>query len=382
MRRRTARNDTATRSRTGSLPRVRAHLAETRAETATPEPAREMLSHRLMSSRDTQISQTHGMGLAHQTVLVFDRHAHVRTTLSSLLTEAGHRVVAVDTLEAARNAMERALPAVALITVGAERDGEPHSALRTLQDAFPNAETSYIALLGTGNGLLSALALASGASDCVAHDVEPFEILARVRNQIRILERMDRLATMIHTDELTGLLNRRGLNAELDKSIARARRSAQQLSLLLIDLDRFKEVNDTLGHACGDLVLKKVARVLSRCARTGDAVGRLGGDEFVMVLPEADRMGAARVAARIEQALGELVVASSAASISASIGVLTHLPSDRDGNRDALLAEADRIMYAKKRDRRAARSSAPTVSLPTDELAFNDLRAAAGGERR
>jgi diguanylate cyclase (GGDEF)-like protein len=147
---------------------------------------------------------------------------------------------------------------------------------------------------------------------------------------------------------LTGLANRRAFNAELGRQLARERRYGGECSLLLIDLDGFKEVNDTLGHAVGDLVLEAVANVLRERTRDPDLAARLGGDEFAVLLPSTDRRGAEVLALDLVQAIRELEV-EAGASVTASVGVVCSGDLLGEPDEETLLVAADDAMYAAKR---------------------------------
>jgi diguanylate cyclase (GGDEF)-like protein len=140
------------------------------------------------------------------------------------------------------------------------------------------------------------------------------------------------------TDELTGLPNRRSWYEELDRSMGRARRSGHPLSVLVIDLDDFKLVNDREGHAAGDRVLKEVSSRWIGVSRGGDLLGRIGGDEFAVILEDSDATNARRVADRFEAALG--------GRYRASIGIARW---DYEESSDDLVARADTSMYRQKR---------------------------------
>jgi diguanylate cyclase (GGDEF)-like protein/PAS domain S-box-containing protein len=157
-------------------------------------------------------------------------------------------------------------------------------------------------------------------------------------------------------DALTGLPNRRLFNAELYEAYARACRSQTTLALLFIDLDRFKEINDTLGHASGDEVLRATAERLGSVIRNGDSVFRLGGDEFVVILEDAgDTASVEAVARRVADMLSEPIdLGVAAPNVLASIGVALACGPDSAGHAGAksLLEAADQAMYQAKRDRR------------------------------
>jgi diguanylate cyclase (GGDEF)-like protein len=153
------------------------------------------------------------------------------------------------------------------------------------------------------------------------------------------------------TDELTGLPNRRMLAEQLDLALARARRSGTAVAVLCLDLDRFKEVNDTLGHSYGDDMLVAVSAKLRAGARDTDVVARLGGDEFVVLLADLDVQEAPALAAtvveRIHAVLEEPVaIGPVELQVDASVGVAIYPLDSRDAK--GLLAVADAAMYAGK----------------------------------
>jgi diguanylate cyclase (GGDEF)-like protein len=151
-------------------------------------------------------------------------------------------------------------------------------------------------------------------------------------------------------DALTGLPNRALLQDRLEQALRALARDGTRLALLLLDLDRFKWVNDTLGHATGDALLREVAARLGGAVRASDTVARLGGDEFAVLLPEADAEGAARVARALHRALDAPVVVDGQA-LRAEISVGGALAPLHGADPDALLRRADAAMYVAKRGR-------------------------------
>lgn len=155
-----------------------------------------------------------------------------------------------------------------------------------------------------------------------------------------------RLATM---DELTQLSNRRGFFALGQHVLKMCERQQQPASLLFIDLDRFKKVNDQYGHAEGDLALATFSRILKACCRDADVIGRLGGDEFGVLLSNTDDTGSKELLTRLQFALSEYYAqARRGYDICYSAGAVKFDP-DRHETIDVLLQEADTLMYEQKR---------------------------------
>lgn len=190
------------------------------------------------------------------------------------------------------------------------------------------------------------------------------DLTRRVRVETELRESRRRLIATARSDHLTGLLNRRGLEATLHREFRRARRGATPLSLLIIDIDWFKAYNDSFGHQQGDLCIRLVTRALEGCLRRGsDAACRYGGEEFVLILPDTDARGAAIVAANCQQAIAALAIAhpgSPYGRITASIGIVEAQAGGESGtgaasvpiDAAALVDEADRALYRAKQNGR------------------------------
>jgi diguanylate cyclase (GGDEF)-like protein len=168
--------------------------------------------------------------------------------------------------------------------------------------------------------------------------------VGRAYNQMRA-----QLATMVLTDPLSGCLNRRGLEQQMAREIARVVRSGKELSLIVLDVDYFKRVNDTFGHLAGDGVIREVGRLLREAVRGADVVARLGGDEFAVLLPETNAAGAFRLANRIKDSVAKHSFEQLGVRIpiTVSLGIVADRVPDEDVAHD-LLSRADEALYASK----------------------------------
>lgn len=201
-------------------------------------------------------------------------------------------------------------------------------------------------------GVIGALVLKSPCSE--ARDCERNrELLQFVSTQVataierkRLYERLQRMA---RHDELTGLLNRAFLHDRIDSALARARRNGSRFSLVFIDLDKFKQVNDTCGHTVGDRLLQEVAQRLLQCVREADSVARIGGDEFVLLLENIEPPESVdKITAKLRKELGRpLNIDGHPLRIVPSIGI-AHYPEHGE-QIETLLKHADAAMYREKR---------------------------------
>jgi diguanylate cyclase (GGDEF)-like protein/PAS domain S-box-containing protein len=191
-------------------------------------------------------------------------------------------------------------------------------------------------------GLLSVSAVSYGDEPVLLIGISDITRRRKLEDDLRLR------ATV---DGLTGIANRNHFIDTGDLEMHRARRYARPLSVVLIDLDHFKQINDTYGHAVGDAVIKSVVRACLGSLRTIDRMGRLGGEEFAALLPETNREGAAIVAERLRAAIAAAAIdieGREPLTTTASIGVASL--ADTDATRiEGLIARADRALYAAKR---------------------------------
>ena len=187
-----------------------------------------------------------------------------------------------------------------------------------------------------------------------AHEIELVHgVAGHLALALKQADMLERLEALSRHDDLTGLLNRRALMAELAARLAHHRRHRRPGCLLLIDLDHFKTLNDTHGHGAGDAALRALGAMLQQEVRPGDFAARLGGDEFALWLDETEGAGAIAMARRLLASLDKLRLAASApdTKLSMSIGIAA-FDHERDGRPEAIIAAADAALYEAKREGR------------------------------
>lgn len=183
------------------------------------------------------------------------------------------------------------------------------------------------------------------------------EVLSLREDRARLMRELEDAAHLADRDALCPIFNRRAFERELTREISLAERYGTPLSLIFIDLDRFKLINDRFGHATGDTVIKHVAQTLLDNLRQSDIVGRLGGDEFGIALTHADFSVAQTKAQRLESLIGSLVVRDAdndtleSVNLGASCGAVEWR---RGRDAGALIAEADETMFRRKNEKKRA----------------------------
>jgi diguanylate cyclase (GGDEF)-like protein len=210
------------------------------------------------------------------------------------------------------------------------------------------------------------------------HELDPREDM-RVRDSVSqaapVLANLRNLAIAemrAATDVLTGLPNNRSVQDTLKRFVAHASRTQSAVVAALLDLDHFKQINDTHGHGRGDEVLAAVAEVMRAAVREGDFVGRYGGEEFLILLPDTDRQGGLVLAEKVRSAISQISLPAIDRAITASIGIAV-LPDDAI-DADTLVRNADRALYAAKsngRNRVAAAGATPVERRSAPAAAQN-----------
>lgn len=280
-----------------------------------------------------------------------------RKVLENTLRRWGYEVtVAQNGKEAYEALLKPDAPRLAILDwMMPEMDGP--TVCRALRQS-PGGEYYYLILLtakGTKDDTVAGLE--AGADDYVVKPFNMRELQVRVRCGERIvklqsdlLAAQEELRVQATHDPLTGLFNRAAIYEALERERSRLQREGGCLSVIMLDLDHFKNINDTHGHAAGDAVLRDIARRIDEASRSYDLVGRVGGEEFLLIMPNAPLTAAADVAERIRRVVMETPVAfgQTALNVTVSLGVASTVVTEDGASMDELVQAADEALYRGK----------------------------------
>lgn len=301
------------------------------------------------------------------TVVLADDDASFRLLLRRVLENEGYLVMEASDGEEALRICETNHPDLVLLdAIMPDKDG--FATCSELQTRDWARRVPVLMLTGLDDEQSIERAFSVGAFDYITKPVNMSVLKQRVRRMLFNSQAEQRMLHLAYHDPLTGLPNRHLLMDRLEQAIMRARRSNQNLAVMFMDLDRFKLINDSLGHDAGDRLLKTIAARLEGVVRRSDTVARLGGDEFTVILEGLNQpQEAAQVAHNILEVMArDIDVEASALTISGSIGIATF---PRDGETvGALLKNADIAMYRAKELGRA------NVQFYTEEMSAAALR--------
>ena len=284
-----------------------------------------------------------------RSILIIDDEKANIITLTHILSP-GYNIFAAKNGREGAELAEKYMPDVILLDIRMpEMSGYEVLSVLKFSDKTRDIPVIFITALGKDGDEEKGLAL--GAADYIIKPFSPTVVKLRLGNQIKMLEQMRAIERLSMTDQLTALPNRRSFDARLSMEWGRARREHTQISILLMDLDRFKEYNDRFGHQQGDIALQFFAKMLPDVLRRhSDFAARWGGEEFVALLTNTNSDGSIEVAEKIRKSLELLEIPCTdgcAAGMTVSIGANTWTHGE-DCTVDKFISGADMALYEAK----------------------------------
>jgi diguanylate cyclase (GGDEF)-like protein len=282
-------------------------------------------------------------------VLVADDDSVTRSVLKGLLGKRGYEViVAQDGLDAYDILQSPDAPALAIIDWMMPRlDGI--ELCRKLRQSPRHAFIYIVMLSGRREKQDFITGLEAGADDYVGKPFDIDELHARMRAGQRVLACYEHLRSQANEDDLTGLFNRGAITEVLRRELEHASRDGTPTSLILADVDHFKQVNDAYGHGTGDVVLRELARILQSSIRTYDVAGRFGGEEFMIVVPGCELSRAVQVAERLRRAVGRQPIGTDEGALPITISLGVACSEGLEIEQAALIEATDMALYRAKR---------------------------------
>ncbi len=281
-----------------------------------------------------------------QTVLVIDDEKPVRQVLSTLLSDLAD-VALADSGESGLALANALIPDLILLDISMpEMDG--FEVCRQLKQAPEVSHIPVIFITGKEGADDEERGLKLGAVDFIRKPLYPSIVRFRVTNVLRMQQINRELERLASTDPLTGANNRRQFMTVGQNELLRSRRYKHPLSILMLDIDHFKAINDKFGHGIGDDALKAAVRTFLHALRAEDTLGRIGGEEFAAVLPETDIKNAGILAERLRDAISKVKIDTPEGDLTftVSIGASEITPDDDDIL--LVLERADKLLYEAK----------------------------------
>lgn len=290
---------------------------------------------------------------ARATVLVVDDEPYHRDLLVRRLRDRYEVLSAEDGPTALELAASHQPDLILLDVMMPDMDGYEVCRQLKANPATANVQVLFVTARGDPDDKITGLT--AGGRDYVTKPFHADELLARVGAGVRAKQVMDallaenrQLAVDSITDPLTGLRNRRYLDERMDQEIARARREGRPLGCLLVDVDHFKEINDTWGHEAGDQVLRDLASLLRTSFRTSDVLSRYGGDEFAALMPQAGFEDLERIAEKLRRKVERYPFTAGPGGPNVEVTVSVGAASLDGRENGALLRRADAALYRAK----------------------------------
>jgi two-component system chemotaxis response regulator CheY len=280
-------------------------------------------------------------------VLLVDDDACIRRIASRVLETSGYTVRQAADGQAAMEAL-RYSPPDFIVTDWQMPRMDGLELCRAVRSEHLSRYVYVIVVTGKNETKDMVQAIAAGADNFFSKPIIPGELLARLMSGARILELEHRLIELARSDSLTGLLNRRTFFGLFEQQWSAASRSGSPLSCIMIDVDFFKKINDSLGHLAGDLVLKEISRHLKKSCRTSDFVCRYGGEEFCVLLPGTCASDALRWAERCRQTIAALPISAKEGQVQVTISLGVAARIGNVQTPEQLLDQADQALLLAK----------------------------------
>jgi diguanylate cyclase (GGDEF)-like protein len=291
------------------------------------------------------LSKKHNMN-QDVTILIVDDEMPIRHLMSLLLKGFGTIEMAGSGKEALEKVNVINPDLIILDVLMPEMNG--YEVCQTIKGNDKTSSIPIVFLTANSSNEDEEYGLEIGATDFIRKPISPRIVSARVSNILNLQQATRKLELIASTDPLTGAFNRRHLDLVGKNELSRSKRNNSTFTILMLDIDHFKGVNDTYGHDIGDEALIETVAVIKKNIRGEDLLFRLGGEEFAVMLPETTKLAAFDTAKRIRIAISEIVIQTPIAPLcfTLSIGIAESTPVDNDI--DVILKRADEALYRAK----------------------------------
>jgi diguanylate cyclase (GGDEF)-like protein len=291
-------------------------------------------------------------------ILVVDDDKDTLNLVSAAVHWEGYQVKVAASGKEALKSIEEWQPHLVLLDVNMpELDGI--KTLKKLRELESYCSVLFVSGKSDTNHVIEGLD--AGADDYICKPFQPLELLARIRVQLRVKDLTDQLRAaneklklLVDIDDLTQLFNMRSLYQRLESEIDRGRRFKRSVCVVMMDIDKFKHVNDGHDHLFGSFVISEIGAIIRKNVRSMDIPARYGGDEFLIVLTEVDQFGASTFCERLRKAIAnyEFVNGEDSIRLTASIGFALKTPEDFSMTARELVRYADQALYRAKEEGR------------------------------
>lgn len=283
-------------------------------------------------------------------VLIADNANDTKDVLGKILLDEGHECVFVENSSEVIDRVYAELPDIVIVGT---KLSKPHSLeiLSQLKSAPSTRDIPVILIASKRAHLKLTKGYELGAYDYISRPFFKQEILARISNITFACDRIKELENLLDRDYLTGLYNRRFFMERFFEEMAWSVRYKEPLSLMMLDIDFFKKINDTYGHGCGDEILKQISNALLSVLRAEDIVARYGGEEFIILLPNTNLEGALTAAEKLRVTVQDRNFLCESGNIRLSVTIsigITIYNGETEPSPDRLIGQADDALYSAK----------------------------------